>query len=477
MNYKKGKERNQIQIITLEQFIPENSEVRVIDWIIESADVKALGIKEGKNEKIGRKSYNPKDMLKLYIYGYLNGIRSSRQLAKQAKINMEIRWLLKELEPKHSAIADFRKENIESFELLFKNLIRVCDKIDLLGKRVVAIDGTKIRANAGKSKYYTQKKLEIMQQLANEKIEEYIKRLDKNDTDEELKRKLDNLKKRKKKYEEIQDELNENGSFSMTDKDAKSMKTGNTKGTIVGYNVQSTVDEKNKLIINYDVKSKGTDQGLLLEEALKAKNILGTETIEVLADKGYYKLEDIISCEENGIEVYVPKPKVNNQYLEIDYTKEHFRYDVKKDVYICPEGKELNNHTIKEGIKKRYFNYKACENCQSHERCTKSPKGRQINRYPKEEKAEEIAKRLSENIDKYKKRQQLVEHPFGTIKRAMNFEYFLLRGKKAVSGEIGLIFFCYNLKRMINIKGMNGLVKSILTLLIPQNQYFVCWTR
>ncbi|KNY26121.1 IS1182 family transposase [Pseudobacteroides cellulosolvens] len=465
MNYVKGISRKQVELSSLEDHIDEESEVRAIDALIESMDIKDLGFKEGNNENSGRSMYSPMDLIKLYVYGYFNGIRSSRKLEKQAKINLEVKWLLKGVQPKHSVISDFRKEHIDCFDNLFKNLINICNDFNLIGKELIAIDGTKIRADAAKSKYYTLKKLKFMEELTEEKLKEYLKALEENDCKEATKEISDRIKvleEKKELYNELKEVLNDTSGISLTDPDAKRMKTGNTKGTIIGYNVQTAVDEKNKLIIDYEVRNDAVDQGLLYDVAKNAKEKLGVDSIEVLADKAYFKSEDIIKCEENGIVPYVPKQKVVTPNIDSGYIKEKFIYDKDNDMYICPAGKKLYMRSKSEDVKmKIYYNYEECQNCPYRDKCTTSKYGRHIERNPKEEIVENAIERFNANGAKYKKRQMIVEHPFGTLKRVMNFEYFLLRGKKLVSGETGLAFFCYNMKRLINIKGTKEIVASI----------------
>lgn len=481
MNYIKGMNRNQLELKSLDDYIEEDNEVRAIDVIVDSMDIELLGIKDGQNKVSGRPCFDPRVMIKLYVYGYFNGYRSSRQLEKQAKFNLEVKWLIEGLVPKHTAIADFRKKNIQAFENIFNQIREICNNFSLIGKELVAIDGTKIRANASKTKYYTKNKLKIMQEITEEKINNYLKELENNDSNtEEIEAKIESLNLKKEDYKQLQKTLTETSGISTTDKDAKRMLTGNTKGTIIGYNVQSTVDDKNKLIVNYDVKNNPTDQGLLYEEAKKAKEILGIDKIDVLADKAYYKNDDIVKCEEEGISTYVPKQKVSSSKKICDtYVRDNFKYDIDKDMFICPEGEKLYNHTISKNAKKiKYHNYEACRSCINREKCTSSEKGRAIETHPKERLLREVKKRLAENSEKYKKRQMIVEHPFGTIKRTMKFDYFLLRGKKSVSGEIGLVFACYNLKRLINIIGVKGIVSRylaiILTIFKDKSYIFIC---
>ena len=267
MNYLEGSSRSQVKFRCLDDYVDKDSEVRVIDKVVDTLGFTEFNIEPGNNFVTGRPKYNPRDLIKLYVYGYLNGCRSSRQLEKQARINMELRWLIRELEPKHTVIAQFRKDHAETFELMFKYIVMLCDNLGLIGKNIIAIDGTKIRANAGKSTYYTARKLNIIKQLAEDKVNEYLKQIDENDNIEfqnTIKEKIGKIQEKKKIYNDIEEKLNKDTGVSLIDPDAKRMITGNTKGCIIGYNVQTAVDSKNCLLVNYGIYSNATDQGFVI---------------------------------------------------------------------------------------------------------------------------------------------------------------------------------------------------------------------
>lgn len=474
MNYITGKDRNQIQIECLEEFVEQENEVRIIDKIVDALDIQSLGFKIGNNESTGRPMYNSKDLLKLYIYGYFNGIRSSRKLAKQSKINREVLWLLKGIQPKYRVIADFRKDNAEALHNVFESFVDFCIRLGLYGKELIAVDGTKIEASASKRKHYSKNKLAKMKERVQNKINEYIDDLDKNDfiedsediklNKEKLEKSIEFLEKKKFFYEELEKELEEKNlnEINFTDPDARTVKFGANQGTDVGYNIQSVVDSKNKLIVSYDVSNNSADQGQLYNMSTKAIEKLEVDSIEVLADKGYFDIDDLQKCQQNNIVSYVSKPVYSNSIGDSRYFSNKFRYNSKDNTYICPEGEILVCVTKKiDANQRKYINYDACSKCKNKCKCTTSKKGRTITRKSNQEIGELVNKRTKENKLKYNQRQAIVEHPFGTIKRTMNFYHLLTRGFKQVRGEISIAFFSYNLKRVINILGVNNLIKQI----------------
>lgn len=474
MNYICGDDRQQIKIECIEDYVEKDSEIRVIDKLVDAMDIETMGFSNANNESAGRPSFNPRDMLKLYIYGYLNGIRSSRKLAKQCLINREIIWLLKGITPKYRVIADFRKDNSEALENMFKGFVSICIKLDLYGKNLIVVDGTKIEASASKRKHYSRNKLKKMKALAEDSIKEYLHEIDKNDTldsctdTEVLLEKIKHLEEKIAYYDELDNELikSEENEINFTDSDAKTVKFGANQGTDVGYNIQSSVDDKNKLIVTFDVINNSADQGQLYNMSKQSKDIFKVETLEVLADKGYFDTEDFNKCNENGITPYVSRPRYSNSIGDSRYYSDKFKYIQSEDVYICPEGNKLFCITKKEDVKKRYYNNsEACAKCTNKSKCTKSEDGRKIGRSRVDEIAEIVDARVKSNQQKYKQRQMIVEHPFGTIKREMGFYHVLLRGFKKVRGEISLAFFTYNLKRVINILGVKQLLEHLLLIL------------
>ncbi len=356
MPYIQGENRNQIILFpeSIDDYINEDSTVRVIDEYVEQLDMKELGFKKTVYPTIGRPPYDPKDILKLYLYGYLNRIRSSRRLEHEAVRNIEVIWLLKKLKPDFKTIADFRKDNKKALKKVFRDFTKLCDEWGLFGKELVAIDGTKFRACNSKKNNYSVKKLERHIKYLDEKIDKYIQELDKYDTIEtcdrkpdagEIKKRIKELRSRKDKYEGYKKQLKESGKneISTTDPDARLM-CNNNNNVDVSYNVQTTVDSKHKLIADYKVTQKPNDLGELDNMALRAKKLFGGKEFEALADKGYYKAEDLKKCVENGITPYVTKQIYSNGTGDKDFYADKFKYDKDKNIYICPAGKELYYH-------------------------------------------------------------------------------------------------------------------------------------
>lgn len=450
-----------------DEIISEDNPVRVLDAFVDSLNMKELNFKNAdrKSNIAGRPSYNPKDMLKLYLYGYFNGIRSSRKLAKECERNIEVFWLINELRPDFRTISEFRKNNINNMKLVFKEFSLLCDSLNLIGKEIVAIDGSKFRANNGRRKNYTKGKLEKQIQYYEENIEKYIEVLNKEDSEETdtkvsvskavLQQKIKEAKDRIKELEEIKQEVEEKGEISITDPDARHMKSNNN-GTNISHNVQIAVDKKEHLVVAVDVTSSPADQGQLSNMAIKAKEELGVEEITALADKGYWNGEELKKCEENNITAIVSSPKeMGNQ----GYRKSDFKYNKDEDVYICPMGKELHRIKNKE---RRYANNKDCITCPNKDKCTKSKKGRQVKLTENDEYLERAKNRQIENMDLYKQRQMIVEHVFGTIKRDLGYTHLLLRGNEKVKGESFMHFLIYNIKRVCNIVGIKDIIEAII---------------
>ncbi|WP_411678629.1 IS1182 family transposase [Clostridium thailandense] len=474
MNYICGDDREQIRIEAIENYVEIDNEVRVIDKIVDYMDLENIGFITGNNEAVGRSKFDPKDLLKLYIYGYFNGIRSSRKLAKQCVINREVIWLIKGLQPKYRVIADFRKDHVEALEKVFKSFVKYCIELGLYGKELVVVDGTKLEASASKRKHYSRNKLAKMKELAEDKIKEYLHEIEMNDTLDDKGSSSDNatlikaiqkLEEKIAHYDNLEANLvkNDENEVNFTDSDAKTVKFGANQGTDVGYNVQTSVDSKNKLIVTFDVINNSADQGQLYNMSKKSKDIFNVESIETLADKGYFDTEDFKKCEEEDIMVYVSRPRYSNSIGDSRYFSDRFKYLKDENVYICPDGQRLSCITKKIDAKqKKYCNFEACSSCKNKCKCTTSAKGRTITRTKTDDIAETVNNRVKENQAKYMQRQMIVEHPFGTIKRVMNFYYLLLRGFRKVRGEISIAFFTYNLKRVINILGVEKLLGDLI---------------
>lgn len=478
MGYIQGEDRNQIILFPeiINDYIEEDSVIRVIDEFVEYLDLKELKFTKSVAASTGRPPYSPKFLLKLYLYGYLNRIRSSRRLEQECKRNIEVMWLLKKLKPDFKTIADFRKDNKIALKNVFREFNKLCNEWGLFGKELVAIDGSKFRACNSKKNNFSEKKLEIRLKEIESKIEEYLKELDENDhvekvdkkhTVEEINNRIKELKERKVKYEEYKKQLVESGTneISTTDPDARLM-CNNNNNVDVSYNVQTTVDAKHKLIADFKVTNKPNDLGQLDNMALRAKKLFNDKGFEVLADKGYYKAEDLKKCVENKITPYVTKQVHSNGTGDRDFYLDRFEYDKEKNKYICPAKQELyfskNRKSKEKGIiGYEYKNFEACKNCELKTRCTKSKQGRIICRHVDQDFLDTIDLQTELNLKKYRLRQQIVEHPFGTVKRSWGAYFFLTKRKVSVTAEIGLLFLMYNMKRVINILGNSEILKKL----------------
>lgn len=415
-------------------------------------------------------------MLKLYIYGYLNRIRSSRSLEKECARNIELMWLMRKLRPDFKTIADFRKDNRRAIKQVCGEFTLLCKKLELFGGELVAIDSSKFRASNSKKRNFNEAKLKRATREIEEKVREYLAELDDNDKREagvkspgaeELKAKIEILRDRRGKYQGLLKELRASGEsqISLTDPDSRAML--NNQRVEVCYNVQATVDDKHKIILDHEVTNEAKDQDQLSRMGKRAKEILGVEGLEVLADKGYYKAVEVKECVDNGIIPYIPGresrvPKEIN-VPRPEFYKDRFKYDGERDLYLCPSGRELTfkNRARHHGKMMRLYQSKQCQGCQLRPQCTRNKKGRIIYRWEHEEVLEDMRQRVESNRDKVKMRQWLSEHPFGTIKRSMNQGYLLLRGLDKVAAEVSLTVLAYNIKRVINIVGLKAMIEAL----------------
>ena len=415
-----------------------------------SLDLVELGFARATPAATGRPAYDPADLLKLYIYGYLNRVRSSRMLEREAGRNVEVMWLLSKLTPDFKTIADFRKDNLAAIKAVCREFTLLCRKLDLFGGEVVAIDGSKFRAVNSRRQNFNPAKLARIINSLDERIAAYLAEMERQDaaetstaklSAEELRAKIEQLRERKRFHEDLAVELRRSGAreISLTDPDSRLMSVG--QGLDVCYNVQTAVDGKHKLIVHHEVTNAHTDEGYLVAMAATAKQVLGAETLEVTADKGYYSGEEIKKCEEQGIVTYIPKAHVSPKSKKQLFTKDDFRYDPLTDTYTCPEGAQLTHRFTtpeKNGVKQRYYRTTACKTCLARSGCTENNRGRTIKRLMDEDVLERMAQRLRAHPEKMRLRSQLVEHPFGTMKRGMNQGYFLLRGMRKVAAEMSL---------------------------------------
>jgi transposase len=475
MGYIEGEDRKQSLLFPemLEDYISEENPVRFIDVFIEGLDLLDLGFLKAIAKDTGRPPYNPGDLLRLYVYGYLNRTRSSRQLEREAGRNVELMWLMRKLRPDFKTIADFRKENAAGIKKVCREFTVWCKRLELFGGELVAIDGSKFRAVNSSKRNFTQKKLRRMIREIDDKIDQYLKELDRQDKQEagpqslsreQLKEKIEGYKERRAQYEQLKSDLDQGGEsqISLTDPESRSMRVGH--GVEVSYNVQIVVDQKNKLLVEHEVTNEVIDLGQLSAMAKKAKETLGVETLEVVADRGYYNGEEVKACEQSGITAYVPKSNTSSNLKRGLFTKEDFIYEPDKDCYRCPAGKELSYRyqSLEQGRQMRTYQISGCKSCGLKSKCSINKKGiRAIKRWVDEAILEAMAHRIAENPEKVELRKNLAEHPFGTIKRAMNQGYFLMRGLNKVGTEVSLTILAYNLKRVINILGVRTMVEAV----------------
>lgn len=464
-------DRNQISLIpmSLDEMISEDNPVRIFDAFADSLNLEELGFKYANTKATGRKPYNPADMLKLYIYGYFNGIRTSRKLETECKRNIELMWLIQELKPDYRTIADFRKDNISLLKNIFKHFSLLCNDLGLFGKEIVAIDGSKFRANNARKKNLTKGRIEKMLAYFEQAAERYLELLENSDDNdatntinynkEEIQQKLAKATQRIHDLTTLKQQVEENGEISLTDKDARLM-SANNMGYDVAYNMQTAVDAKNHIIVAVDTINNPADQGQLYGMAFEAKQILDVEEITVVADKGYYTGQCLEKCEQNNITAIVSKQKSPSSTGNEDYLVDNFKYDAANDCYICPQGAILCN-VSKNDVKRKLYRSKACKTCLHKVECTKNKRGRQIRHGEYHEVMARADERLANNLKLYKQRQMIVEHPFATIKRTLGYTHFLLRGIEKVKGEAVMHCLMYNLKRVLNIMGTKQLIAAI----------------
>lgn len=475
MGYVEGQDRKQTMLFpeVLEDYISEENAVRFIDVFIEGLELSEMGFGRAVPKETGRPPYDPGDLLRLYVYGYLNRTRSSRQLEREAGRNVELMWLMRKLRPDFKTIADFRRDNAQGIKKVCREFTLWCKRLELFGGELVAIDGSKFGAVNSSKRNFTEKKLRRMIREIDGKIDQYLKDLDGGDkkeagqrslTPEQLKEKIERYKERRVQYEQLQRDLKQSGEsqVSLTDPESRSMRVGH--GVEVSYNVQIAVDPKNKLLIEHEVINEVIDLEQLSTMAKKAKETLGVETLEVVADRGYYNGEEVKACEQSGITAYVPKPNTSSNLKRGLFTKEDFIYEPDKDCYRCPAGKELSYRyqSMEQGRPMRTYQISGCKSCELRSKCSINKKGiRAVKRWVDEAILEAMARRIVDHPEKVELRKCLAEHPFGTIKRAMNQGYFLMRGLTKVRAEMSLTILAYNLKRVINILGVRKMVEAL----------------
>ena len=474
MKYIQGADRKQTAIfpVSIDEAIDKDNEVRLLDIFIESLDIETMGFKVNHIEN-GRPAYHPKDLLKLYIYGYMNSIRSSRKLEKESRINIEVIWLLKGLSPDHNTISNFRRDNPKAIKKVFRSTVELAKNFDLIGGKLIAGDGTKLRAQNSKKNNYNQKKIDRHIAYIDAKLEEYSASLSQadNDKSEEIKKKIDKHKEQKMRYQSLENQLKESGEKQISTSDPES-KHLIIRGTIteVAYNIQSTVDAKNNMPIDYEVTNQN-DKKAMSSMVEKAIEIVGNNEFDAVFDKGYYTTEEIHKCHEMGIETHVAIPAPASNAPNKKYNVSEFIYNVEEDTYTCPAKAILTsngNWYKKRSYRVKQYKTKFCKECKVRSECTKAKTQRIIERHEYAEALERNKKALEKNPEIYHQRQAIVEHPFGTMKRQWGFDHIMTKKTmKRASSDVGLIFIAYNMRRLINIIGITNLVahlKSFISL-------------
>ena len=456
----------------MDDYVGSDNPVRFIDAFVDGLDLTAAGFLRVEAKAMGRPGYAPGDLLKLYIYGYLNRVRSSRRLETECHRNIEVLWLLRTLKPDFKTIADFRRDNRAAFRAVFRQFVLLCRRLDLYGRELLAVDGTRIKAVNNKDRNFTRSSLREFIRRADEWLEDYLKRLDEGDVEDgatgggartkNLAEKIAALNEKRGRYQAMLAQLDRTGEdqISLTDPDSRAMAAHTKVG--VGYNVQVAVDAKNKLIVEQAVTNQVVDMGLLTQTAEPAREVLGVETIDVVADRGYFKIEDIEACEKTGCVPHVAKPQRGSSVREGLFRKDEFRYDAGLDAYVCPAGKLLTpirRGRMRDLERTDYGNPKACRACQLRPRCTND--ARSVFRLENEDVLDRMAERLKARPAILDRRREVVEHPFGSIKQWMYQGAFLMRGLANVRAEFSLTALAYNLRRALNILGVEAMTAAV----------------
>ena len=479
MQYIIGENREQVQFWSLEESISDDNEVRVIEAFVNALNLERLGFKLKPLKKEGRPPFHNSVFLKLYLYGYYNGIRSSRRLERECQRNIELQWLLQKRLPNYHSIADFRKDNGKELKSVFKLFVLFLKEEDLVEGKIVATDGTKIRAQNSRKNNFSESKITRHLIYIENKMQEYFMELDANDKNEnnsekikQVKIKIERLKKHKIKYETLQTELEKSGEtqISTTDTDSKALLV---YGQVVevSYNIQTSTDEKNKLIIAYQTTNRN-DRNALSSIAKEAKENLDVNSLLTINDKGYHNGREIQECEKHNIKTIVAYSQLvnsNEKGTRQEYLVDKFIYNKKTDTYKCPQGEILRTKGTwhakhRENFVNQFKKYRTpkCKECRVKHLCTgRKTGGREIERSEFADSVERNNLRYEMQQELYKKRQTICEHPFGTMKRQWGYNFTLMKGLKKVEGEMGIIFIVYNLKRTINILGARKLIAKL----------------
>ena len=456
----------------LDDYIAEDNAVRVVDAFVEKLDLLQLGFDGIIPEDTGRPGYHPAMMLKLYIYGYLNRIQSSRRLEREAQRNVELIWLTGRLMPAFKTIADFRKDNREAICTVCLEFIELCRELRLFSGVLVAIDGSKFKAVNSRDNNYTVKSVKRRIKKTQENIERYLAKLDDVDAEEpelrevtakELRKKIASMEAKMDELKAKQQEVAEHPDkqISTTDPDCRSM-TKPGGGSVVGYNVQSAVDDKHHLIVTHEVTNDTTDRAQLDKMGKQAKRVLDASTLTVVADAGYYEGQAIVDCYESGIRALVPKTNTSSSKSRGKYSKADFKYDVERNEYVCPAGERLTyrRDSVEKGKRLWIYERYGCSSCELRPQCTTATEKR-LKRWEHEDVLDKAEANLKQHPEAMRQRKALAEHPFSTIKQLMGSTHFLMRRLPNVKAEMSLNVLAYNMKRAINVLGTDKIIAAM----------------
>lgn len=482
MKFIAGNDRGQTTFFCLDEMIDSNNEVRLIDLFVGSLKMEDFGFRNDFIEN-GRPAYHPSDLLRLFIYGYLNRIRSSRHLEKECKRNLEVMWLMRGMVPDHNTIANFRKDNPRAIQKVFRATVQLAKHFNLIGGTLVAGDSTKLRAQNSKKNNFNEKKIERHIAYIDAKLEEYAGILAREDGDagqkKDIKEKVIKHRAQKAKYTKMQQELANSAEvqISTSDPDSRQLITRN-QITEVGYNVQSTVDAEHNIPIDFKVTNQN-DSKAMGSMVRRAKTILKNSSFTALYDKGYHTGSEFDYSYKQGVEVIVAAPDVASHAPDPAFDVEHFEYDKATDQYTCLAGQQLttngrwyNKASGKTMNRVKHYKTKACATCELFERCTKNKAGRLIERTEHMDLIDANKQRLNQRMQLYRRRQAIVEHPFGVIKRQWGFYYIMTRKTiQHATADVGLIFTAYNLRRILNLVAPKNLI-AYLTGFLPKSFVF-----
>jgi transposase len=470
-----GEDRRQGTLLPeyLEDYVSEENPVRVIDVFVDELDLKALGFEGVVPQGTGRPSYHPGLLLKIYVYGYINQIASTRRLEREAQRNIEMMWLTERLAPDFKTIADFRRDNGPAIRAACRQFIGLCRRLELFAHAVAAIDGSKFKAVNARDKNFTKAKLKARMAQVEASIERYMSALETADRQDgeiaqtksvRLKEKIAALREQMKDFQalEVQVHAAPDQQISLTDPDARAMATSGKGTGTVGYNVQAAVDAKHHLIVAHEVTNVGHDRDQLANMGAQAKAEMGVENLDVLADRGYFSGEEVLACEPLGVTPYVPKPLTSGSKAKGRFGKQDFVYRLEDDTYRCPAGETLTRRftSVEDGMDLHVYWTTRCADCPLKARCTSS-RMRRIKRWEHEAVIEAMQTRLDHMPDAMRIRRATVEHTFGTLKAWMGATHFKTRTLEKVRTEMSLHVLAYNLKRMIAILGVQPLMAAM----------------